>query len=173
MSQTPLQVMPEMAGCANAAATARRETIFFQAMGEADLPAVEAIERAVYSHPWTMNNFRDSLSSGYQCWLARDVAGIPVGYFLLMMAPDESHLLNVTVVPECQGRGMGRLLLDRACLISRSFNAPAMLLEVRPSNPHALAVYRHVGFRQIGLRKAYYPAADQQREDAIVMRLVL
>lgn len=145
----------------------------FATMGNADLPEVEAIERDVYEHPWTMGNFIDSLASGYETRVLRDGAGVVAGYFLLLLAPDEAHLLNITVRRAFQGRGIGRLLLDQACSIARARAATVMLLEVRPSNPHALAVYRHVGFRQIGLRKAYYPAADRQREDAIVMQLAL
>ena len=147
--------------------------LHFRAMINADLPEVEAIERDVYDHPWTMGNFIDSLASGFETWVARDGAGILSGYFLLLIAPDEAHLLNITVRGALHGRGIGRMLLDQACRIARSHAAGAMLLEVRPSNPHALAVYRHVGFRQIGVRKGYYPAAQQQREDAIVMRLGL
>jgi len=47
------------------------------------------------------------------------------------------------------------------------------LLEVRPSNLAALGLYRTAGFREIGLRRGYYAAADQQREDAIVMECLL
>ena len=149
------------------------EHLIFAPMRRADLTAVEAIEREIYAHPWSLGNFTDSLDSGYQCWLVRKPSAELAGYFLVMLAPDEAHLLNITVVPAWQGRGLARLMLERICVIARSHAAPAVLLEVRPSNPHALAVYRHVGFRQIGLRKHYYPAADQQREDAIVMRLDL
>jgi ribosomal protein S18 acetylase RimI-like enzyme len=42
------------------------------------------------------------------------------------------------------------------------------LLEVRPSNEKALALYRHFGFQQIGVRRGYYPA-EQGREDALVL----
>ena len=152
---------------------AAAEQFAFARMQPADLCAVEAIERQLYAYPWSMANFDDSLASGYQCWVARDAAATLVGYFLVMLAPDEAHLLNITIAPAWQGRGLARLMLDRISAIARGHAAPAVLLEVRPSNPHALAVYRHVGFRQIGLRKRYYPAADQQREDAIVMRLDL
>jgi ribosomal-protein-alanine N-acetyltransferase len=48
-----------------------------------------------------------------------------------------------------------------------------VLLEVRPSNIRALDIYRRYGFAEIGRRKGYYPAPNQQREDAIVMRLEL
>lgn len=142
-------------------------------MRMADLPEVEAVERDVYEHPWTLGNFRDSLASGYDTQVVRDASDGVIGYFLLFIALDDAHLLNITVRRACQGRGIGRIMLDQACSIARSRAASAMLLEVRPSNPQALAVYRHVGFQQIGLRKGYYPAAHQQREDAIVMRLGL
>ena len=49
----------------------------------------------------------------------------------------------------------------------------SVLLEVRPSNTRALAIYERYGFKQIGRRKGYYPAANQLREDAIVMRFDL
>ncbi len=178
MSGAP-QASPTDAHAALQGAAARLENpaapehFRFLPMRQADLLAVEAIERQVYAHPWSLGNFGDSLVSGYQCWVVRDAAAMLAGYFLVMLAPDEAHLLNITVVPAYQGRGLGRLMLERVGVISRSHAAPAVLLEVRPSNPHALAVYRHMGFRQIGLRKGYYPAADQQREDAIVMRLDL
>ncbi|GAC1408030.1 MAG: ribosomal protein S18-alanine N-acetyltransferase [Burkholderiaceae bacterium] len=157
----------------HAGASPSEGLIDFSRMQVADLASVEAIERAVYAYPWSMTNFCDSIASGYDCWVARNRAGVLAGYFLLMVAPDEVHLLNITVSPALHGRGIGRLLLERACMIGRAKSAPAMLLEVRPSNAHALAVYRHVGFTQIGIRKHYYPGKDGQREDALVMRLAL
>ena len=160
-------------GIDRSARLALAQAISLYPMQVDDLPEVEAIELAVYPHPWRLENFQDSLTSGYQCWVARDACGVMVGYFLLMRAPDETHLLNITVAPALQGRGIGRQLLDHACMLTRSFAVPAVLLEVRPSNPQAIAVYRHIGFEQIGIRKGYYPAANQQREDAIVMRLAL
>jgi ribosomal-protein-alanine N-acetyltransferase len=51
--------------------------------------------------------------------------------------------------------------------------AESVLLEVRPSNERALAVYRRFGFAEIGRRKGYYPAHEGKREDAIVMRHTL
>jgi ribosomal-protein-alanine N-acetyltransferase len=49
----------------------------------------------------------------------------------------------------------------------------SMLLEVRPSNTRALEIYERYGFKHIGRRKGYYPAANGQREDALVMRFLL
>ena len=152
---------------------AAAEPLVFRTMQASDLVEVEAIERAVYEHPWSLTNFQDSLASGYACWVVHDADGQLSGYFLLMAAPDVMHLLDIAVRPALHGRGLGRRLLEQIFLIVRASATPAVLLEVRPSNLHALAVYHHVGFRQIGVRKAYYPATGGQREDAIVMQLVL
>ena len=138
-----------------------------------DVDEVAAIEHDAYPFPWTRGNFLDSLGSGYDAWILRESDARLAGYFLVMHAVDETHLLNITVRPDLQGQGLGRLLLDKVIDLARSASMHSVLLEVRPSNQHALAIYRHVGFKQIGVRKNYYPAAGATREDAIVMRLML
>lgn len=142
-------------------------------MGAADLPQVLSIENDVYSHPWTHGNFIDALDSGYQCRVLRDAQGTLVGYFLLMSAVDEAHLLNISVHRAWQRRGIGRQLLDAVAALARQQGMASILLEVRPSNRRAIAIYRQYGFAPIGVRRNYYPAADNAREDAIVMRLAL
>ena len=91
----------------------------------------------------------------------------------VLVAIDEAHLLNLTVAPEHQGRGWGGDML-RECLrlAAGDLQANAMLLEVRPSNAAALALYQRAGFRSVGRRRGYYPAAAG-REDALVLRRML
>ena len=72
-----------------------------------------------------------------------------------------------------QRRGLGRYLLDKAAARARGLGMASILLEVRPSNVRALDVYRRYGYAEIGRRRAYYPAHQGQREDAIVMRYTL
>ena len=50
--------------------------------------------------------------------------------------------------------------------------AESAYLEVRPTNAHALALYRSEGFRTVGTRRAYYPGANE-REDAFVLSCAL
>lgn len=145
---------------------------FFR-MAVDDLGGVQHIENDVYPYPWTSGNFLDSLYSGYETWVLRDAAGDLAGYFLVMLAVDEAHLLNVTVRRDLHGKGVGRALLDKVVALSRELTMLSVLLEVRPSNLRALHVYEQYGFKKIGVRKGYYPAADNSREDAIVMRLPL
>ena len=142
----------------------------YEPMQKTDLAEVVALEESVYPHPWSMGNFVDSLSSNYEAWVLRDQGGDLLGYFLLMAIVDEAHLLNVAVSAERQGQGLGCLLLNQAVACARGLGMTSVLLEVRPSNERALKIYERYGFKQSGRRKGYYPAADQQREDAIVMR---
>ena len=145
----------------------------YEPMQPSDLDDVLALEQSVYPHPWSMANFVDSLNSNYEAWVLRDQGGDLLGYFLLMAIVDEAHLLNVAVSAEKQGQGLGRFLLNQAVACARGLGMASVLLEVRPSNTRALQIYERYGFQHIGRRKGYYPAANQQREDAIVMRFGL
>ena len=138
-----------------------------------DVDEVHALECSVFPHPWSRANFTDSLAAGYDAWLLRDPAGKLAGYFLLMYALDEAHLLDVAVSGERQGTGLGRHLMETLCERARAMGAESVLLEVRPSNERALDVYKRFGFAEIGRRKGYYPAHEGKREDAIVMRYTL
>jgi len=144
-----------------------------RAMTVIDLDRVMEIETAVYPFPWTRGNFSDSLKSGHDAWVFESAAGAPagiVGYAVVMWLPDEIHLLNLSVDAALQGRGHGRAMLDWLCSDARGRGARSILLEVRPSNAPARALYAARGFAQIGLRRGYYPAADGTREDALVLR---
>ena len=136
-------------------------------MQTADLDAVARIECQVYDFPWGRGNFADSLTSGYSCWVCRR-SGEVIGYFVVMLALDEAHLLTISVAERHQRKGFGARLLRHAMTIAREGGAKVLLLEVRPSNDKALAMYQHFGFAQIGVRRGYYPAADG-REDALVL----
>jgi len=137
----------------------------------ADLGAVLAIENAAYEFPWTRGNFIDALAAGNHAQGLRDAAGTLCAYCVAMAGVQEMHLLNLTVAPPCQHRGLARLMLDALVAASGAADARWLWLEVRESNQRAQAVYRRYGFETIGVRRGYYPAAGGQREDAIVMRL--
>jgi [ribosomal protein S18]-alanine N-acetyltransferase len=144
-------------------------------MGAADVDAVLAVERSAYSFPWSRGNFADSLAAGYSAELLttrEHGARVVLGYFIAMTGVDELHLLNITVAPAWQGQGHGSRLLDDVQTLARHQKLAQLWLEVRHSNQRARALYRRYGFEEVGLRRAYYPAAGA-REDAVVMRLGL
>jgi ribosomal-protein-alanine N-acetyltransferase len=137
----------------------------------ADVHDVLAIEQDIYVHPWTLGNFSDSLQAGYSCWVM-ECEGSLVGYGVLMAGVQEAHLLNLSVARSWQRRGFGTRLLHHFIDLARSYEAQRMFLEVRPSNRAARALYAGNGFRQLYVRRGYYPA-DDGREDAILMGLDL
>jgi [ribosomal protein S18]-alanine N-acetyltransferase len=143
----------------------------FRAMTVADLGAVLHIEEAAYAFPWTRGNFLDSLAAGYRCELRFDADGALAGYSVAMPAPDEMHLLNLSVAPALQGRGHARALLAQLLAQARAQRLHSLWLEVRPSNERARALYRRLGFAEVGRRRDYYPAPGGTREDALVMSL--
>jgi ribosomal-protein-alanine N-acetyltransferase len=145
--------------------------ISYVPMAEPHLDRVVAIEEAVHGHPWSRGNFADSIAAGYDCWVACRGTTI-VGYGVVATAGGEAHLLDLSVAPEWQRQGVGGELARFLMQIARERGAARMFLEVRPSNAAARSLYVAHGFREIGLRRDYYPGPSGP-EDAVVMELQL
>jgi ribosomal-protein-alanine N-acetyltransferase len=145
--------------------------LFYRVMQEADLDAVVAIENEIYEYPWSDGNFLDSLHAGHHCWILELKQDL-VGYGVMMTGASEAHLLNLSIARELQRQGLGRRLLKHFIALARALYAEVMILEVRPSNHAALALYERFGFEKIGIRRAYYPCSTG-REDALVLSLKL
>ncbi|NCT82658.1 MAG: ribosomal protein S18-alanine N-acetyltransferase [Comamonadaceae bacterium] len=141
------------------------------AMRVPDLTEIIAVEHQVYAVPWTHGNFVDSLAAGYPAEVLRGPRAELLGYWLAMPGVDEMHLLNITVVPAWQGRGLAVAMLDRLVAECGRRGLPQLWLEVRIGNARAREVYRRYGFAEVGRRRAYYPVLQGPREDAILMSL--
>lgn len=141
-----------------------------RSMGEGDIASIVAIETRAYEFPWSEANFIDSLRAGYIGLVAQSAAMEVIGYAVLMSAVDDLHILNLCVAPASQGRGIGQRLLQEIRRVALERTIHSVLLEVRPSNTHAIRLYERFGFAEIGRRRNYYPARNRGREDAIVMR---
>ncbi len=148
------------------------EPLQLQAMTEAWLDAVAAIEKLAYTHPWSHGNFADSLRAGYHAQVLLQ-GGELRGYYVLMKGLDEAHLLNITVAPAHQGHGLARAMLDDLRGWAQRQGAQWLWLEVRTSNTRARRIYERYGFKEVGVRRNYYPLAPFKREDAVVMSLPL
>ncbi|KYQ84222.1 ribosomal-protein-alanine N-acetyltransferase [Acinetobacter sp. YK3] len=135
-------------------------------MQERDLESVVAIERLVQTHPWSKQQFQESLAS-YQCTVYEQANQV-VGFCILQPVLDEANLLLMAIHPSQQGKGLGYALLDDS--IQQLKNNPIQIfLEVRESNTAAIRLYEKTGFHQIDLRKNYYPNPDGSREHAVIM----
>lgn len=135
-------------------------------MQQADLNAVSEIEKIVQSHPWTKQQFQESIGS-YQSTVLEE-QGQVVGFCILQPVLDEANLLLMAIHPDQQGKGLGFKLLDESIQLLK--NHPVQIfLEVRESNQAAIALYEKSDFHQIDLRKNYYPNKNGTREHAIIM----
>ncbi len=139
----------------------------FRPMSQEDVPAVAALEAAVYEFPWSAGIFRDCLLAGYTS-IALERDGELCGYSIMSVAAGEAHLLNICIAPELQRQGVGRWLLEYMLEQARLAGAAKLYLEVRPSNRRALKVYRKAGFEIIGTRRDYY-RAHRGKEDAVLL----
>lgn len=137
----------------------------------ADIDAVLRIEQSVQAYPWSLVNFTDALNSGYVCRVD-ELDGEICSYVVLMMGVDEAELLTIGVAASQQRRGFGRGMLNGMLAMAQDKNMQRVFLEVRASNAAAIALYRTVGFSEVGLRRGYYQN-KQGSEDAVVMALDL
>lgn len=140
-------------------------------LGEEDIEWVLAIERCSYDYPWTPGVFRECLRAGYSMWGAF-VDDALVGYCVMSVVVGESHILNLCIDPAHRRHGVGWQLMLQMMAVARQHTADTMLLEVRPSNRGARALYQALGFRRVGVRTGYYPGRNG-REDAWILALPL
>ena len=137
-----------------------------------DLDEVLAIERASFTMPWSRGAFLYEMQQNRvaRCWVARDDDVHVVGYLCLWEVADEVHITNVAVRPDARRHGIARGLLRTVLDDARTRSVKLVVLEVRPSNDHARALYDSFGFRVVGRRRGYYYDTG---EDALVMEIAL
>jgi ribosomal-protein-alanine N-acetyltransferase len=137
-----------------------------------DLDEVLAIERASFTMPWSRGAFLYEIQQNRvaRCWVARDDDTRVVGYLCLWEVADEVHITNVAVRPDARRHGIARSLLGTVLDDAHARGFKTVVLEVRPSNTHALALYESFGFRVVGRRRGYYYDTG---EDALVMEVAL
>jgi [ribosomal protein S18]-alanine N-acetyltransferase len=145
-----------------------------------DLEAVMALERTAFKHPWSTELFRRELMHDWSTILlavpsdepADQQRALPsvLGFVIFWLVHDEVHVLNLAAHPSVRRTGIGRRLMAEVLETGRAHGATLATLEVRRSNTAALALYRGLGFRAIGIRPNYYV---DEGEDAVVMTLDL
>lgn len=138
-------------------------------MGDAALLA--RLHAPAFPDAWPEEAFRSLIARpGVAALLAsRAESGVAEGFILISIVADESEVLTFCVAENARGHGLGRALLDAACDAARATGVGAMFLEVGERNASAIALYRELGFTEVGRRAAYYHhGADAA--DALVMR---
>jgi ribosomal-protein-alanine N-acetyltransferase len=141
-------------------------TLQFRLIAVDDIAQVMVLERSAHSHPWRQSSFEDCLNGRQKCWLAEH-KGILVGYVVVTHGGGDAELLNISVSPAYQRKGIGHCLLAHAVNCVKA-KADMLFLEVRMSNRKAIALYEREDFFEVGQRKNYYPTVNGH-EDALLM----
>ncbi|MFC6634598.1 ribosomal protein S18-alanine N-acetyltransferase [Microbulbifer taiwanensis] len=140
------------------------------AASESDCAALALLARRAHAHPWSEQQYRDSIAAGHHCWLLsageKAIAGCVISTLF-----DEAEVLDVAVDPDWRRRGIAESLLGEV-FAQLPADIGRVLLEARASNRAALSLYRKLGFCEDGLRRNYYPAEGGAREDAVLMSLL-
>ena len=150
--------------------TAGGEPVTIGALTHSDARRCAELEATLFEgdDPWPAVAFHRALASRHDHYLGARVAGRLVGYAgisrLGRKPPFEYEVHTIGVDPACQGQGIGRRLLDELLNFA---DGGVVYLEVRTDNETAIALYRSVGFSQIGLRRHYYRVSGA---DAYTMR---
>ncbi|WP_292024553.1 MULTISPECIES: ribosomal protein S18-alanine N-acetyltransferase [unclassified Brevundimonas] len=126
--------------------------------------ALAALHAEAFSAPWDARAFADLLAQpGVLLRIEAD------GFILIRVVLDEAEILTLAVRPGARRQGLGRRLVERACVAAKDAGAETLFLEVAEDNAAARVLYARAGFVEIGRRKAYYAGPDGRRIDALVL----
>lgn len=148
----------------------RTEPVTLGPLTYADADRCAELEAMLFDgdDPWPAVAFERELHSKTNHYVGARSGDTLVGYAgisrLGRVAPFEYEVHTIGVEPACQGQGIGRRLLEELLHFA---DGAVVFLEVRTDNEAAIALYRSVGFEQIGLRKRYYRVSGA---DAYTMR---
>ena len=133
---------------------------------DADLDAIDEIERLSFPAPWPRATFEGELKREWARIDVGRVDGRIVAFNNYWIVTTELHILAIATHPELRGRGYGAQLLDHAICQAIATGCSLATLEVRRSNTAAIALYERAGFKTVHVRARYY---QDDGEDALVM----
>ena len=136
-------------------------------MNPSHVAQVAALERVCFTDPWSEASVAGELANELSLWLVAVEGETVLGYVGSQTVLDSTDILNVAVSPDHRGCGIGRALLTELEQRLRQQGVTEVLLEVRPSNAPAIALYTSLGFIQVGRRPNYYL---NPWEDALILK---
>lgn len=119
-----------------------------------DLPPIRRLIGAAYAKYLdrmdrppapVLNDYRAAAESG-QIW----VVGVPIVGVIVLIAGQDSLLIeNIAVDPSAQGAGLGRQLMEFAELQASAQGRHRLTLYTNEVMVENLAIYRHLGYREV------------------------
>lgn len=146
-----------------------------RAMLSADIDQVHQIELTAHRTPWSRAILRDCVLVGYDCRVLEqvDIRGKRIaGYIISRYSDKVCHILNLCIDVPQQKKGLGKFLLKTVLNSLKSNVVDTVILEVRPTNLAAIALYEGFGFQSGEIKRNYYKD-ENGTEDALLLRKIL
>ena len=124
-----------------------------------DLAGIVELEKVGFAvgEQWSESSWAEELAAHDGYVLARlDADARIIGVATFRCIGDMADLNRVIVRPDVRGKGIGASLVRAGLDWASAVGARRMLLEVRPDNITAVALYRRLGFEVITTRRDYY-----------------
>ena len=131
-----------------------------------DTEVIARMEEENFTDNWSKNSVDAYIKK--ECVATLKFRETLIGYSIFMMAADEGEILRIAVDKKYRRAGLGKKLLSEVICQMKKNGCAEIFLEVRSSNVSAIALYKSIGFEEIGIRKGYY---RDNGEDAILFKL--
>jgi len=139
-----------------------------------DSAALSQIHAEDFVRPWAAAEFESLLAQNTVFGFGAHQPGAKKrelhGFVLARAVAGEAEILTVAVARAARRRGLGRTMMDAVLSRLHALRAEALFLEVDETNIAALALYRKLGFREVGRRDGYYADRSGRKSAALVMR---
>ena len=122
-----------------------------------DVAILAALHAASFAEAWSADSIRDLFSGlGVFAFVQNE------GFILARAAGGEAEILTLAVTPASRRQGIGGALVRKAAIHAQALGAGALFLEVAKDNEAARKLYSGLGFKPVGLRKAYFGGRDAE-----------
>ncbi|MGC9345867.1 MAG: ribosomal protein S18-alanine N-acetyltransferase [Candidatus Bathyarchaeales archaeon] len=133
-----------------------------------DLEKILEIEKASFKRtdafsPTLFKKYLRELEEGF--FVVLDKRNSIVGYAILGEENDKGYLLSIAIHPKKRNQGFATSLLKFLEFKCYEKGLTKMTLEVRVNNEKAIAIYKNLGFVEVGKKKGFY----KDGVDALVM----
>ena len=136
-------------------------------MNSSHVQSIADLEKRCFSDPWSVNSITSELNNPLSLWVVALDGDTLVGYVGSQTVLGWADMMNLAVSPEYRRQGVGEELVEQLMNHLRAKEASCLTLEVRASNDPAIALYRKLGFVEVGRRPNYY---HNPKEDALILR---
>lgn len=141
-------------------------SIYIRKMDLSDIPFVYNEEVKIFGKSLGEKTlYNEIMYNDMSRYFVAMVDGKRAGYIGAWLTLPNAEILNMFVIDEFRGFGVGSELLDQVISLCNDSEIENITLEVRKSNQNALGLYKKFGFKSVAVRKSYY----SDGEDALLM----